>query len=74
MKGMNGIGMIAGVMILFLAVPLGDLYGHFYLSLVGSMETERFTTLSQSAVVSFQVMGGVLMALCGMAHILRDDK
>ena len=73
MKKFYSIGMIVGIIILFLAVPLGDLYGNFYLSIVGGME-ESFMMLTQSAIVSFQIIGGVIVALCGVAHIFKSDK
>ena len=74
MKKFYSIGMIVGIIILFLAVPLGDLYGNFYLSIDGGMETESFMMLTQSAIVSFQIIGGVIVALCGVAHIFKSDK
>ena len=72
MKKVYSIGMIVGIIIILLAVPLGDLYWNFYLSIVGGMETERFTMLIQSAIVSFQIIGGIILLLCGISHILKD--
>ena len=72
MKKVYSIGMIVGIIIILLAVPLGGLYGNFYLSIVGGMETERFTMLIQSAIVSFQIIGGIILLLCGISHILKD--
>ena len=72
MKKVYSIGMIVGIIIILLAVPLGDLYGNFNLSIVGGMETERFTMLIQSAIVSFQIIGGIILLLCGISHILKD--
>ena len=44
------------------------------MSIVGGMETESFMMLTQSAIVSFQIIGGVIVALCGVAHIFKSDK
>ena len=74
MKKIYNMGIVVGIIVLFLAIPAGDLYGNFYLSIVGGMETERFTMLVQSAIISFQVIGGVIFTLCGVARIFKSDK
>lgn len=74
MKKIYSLGIIVGIIILLLAVPAGDLYGNFYLQIVGGMETEHFTMLVQSAIITFQVIGGVILALCGAAYIFKGNK
>ena len=73
-KKIYDVGIVVGIIVLFLAIPAGDLYGNFYLSIVGGMDTERFTMLGQSAIISFQVIGGVIFALCGVARTFKSDK
>lgn len=68
-------GIIAGIIILLLAVPLGDWYGFIYLMFSGDMHTERYIMLCQSAVTSFQIIGGIVAVLSGMAAIfVTHDK
>ncbi len=64
-------GIIIGVLILFLSVPLGELYGGAYCLFSGIMEQERYLMLSQSAITAIQMIGGIVSLLCGMTYILH---
>ena len=69
MKKCYIVGVVIGLLILFFSVPLGELYGGIYLLLSGGMESERYIMLSQSAITSIQIIGGIVSALCGIANI-----
>ena len=64
-----------GILIVFFAIPLGELYGGVYLQISGGMETERLLVLTHSAVNSFQIIGGIISILSGIAYICKkNDK
>ena len=57
--------------LLLLAVPLGSGYAELYLRCIGGAETAAYWLAMEGATRSFQVLGGVLLALGGAAWLLQ---
>ncbi len=64
-------GVIAGFLLVILAMPLGELYGLTYITIGNGMAVEQYTMLMERAIVSFQLMGGLISALSGLAYIFK---
>lgn len=63
------IGIAAGVLLLILAIPLGELYGKAYITIGNGMAVEQYIMLMKRAIVSFQIVGGLISGLSGLAGI-----
>lgn len=74
MAKINCVGMIIGLLLLFFAVPLGDLYGQMYLGYYRSMETAFYIMLMDHAITGFQVIGGGMFLLCAAAYLWKEDR
>jgi len=63
------IGIATGVLLLILAIPLGELYGKAYITIGNGMAVEQYIMLMKRAIVSFQIVGGLISGLSGLAGI-----
>lgn len=68
------IGVLVGFLLVILAMPLGELYGNAYITIGNGMAVERYTMLLERAIVSFQLVGGVISALSGLALIFSEKR
>ena len=68
------VGVLVGFLLVILAMPLGELYGKAYITIGNGMAVEQYTMLLERAVVSFQIVGGMLSMLSGLAFIFWDKK
>lgn len=68
------IGTVIGALLVLLAVPLGRLFMSIYLWASGGMDSQLLGLLTQSAVGSFQIVGGVLMGLSGGMYLLKGNS
>ena len=68
------IGILVGFLLLILAMPLGELYGKAYITIGSGMAVEQYTMLMERAIVSFQIVGGVLSSLSGLALLFSGKK
>ena len=66
------IGVLVGFMLVILAMPLGELYGNAYITIGNGMAVEQYTMLLERAIVSFQIVGSVILTLSGLAHIFSE--
>ena len=64
-------GVIVGFLLVMLAMPLGELYGKAYITIGNGMAVDRYTMLMERAIVSFQLVGGLVSALSGLAYIFK---
>ncbi len=63
------IGIATGVLLLILAIPLGELYGKAYITIGNGMAVEQYIMLMKRVIVSFQIVGGLISGLSGLAGI-----
>lgn len=68
------IGILLGFLLIILAMPLGELYGNAYITIGNGMAVEQYTMLQERAIVSFQIVGGVVSALSGLALIFSEKR
>lgn len=68
------VGILAGFVLLLLAMPLGELYGTAYISIGNGMATEQYIMLMERAIISFQIIGGLISGLSGIAFIFDNKK
>jgi len=54
-----------------LTMPLGELYGKAYITIGNRMAVDQYTMLMERAIVSFQLVGGLISALSGLAYIFK---
>ncbi|MCM1092062.1 MAG: hypothetical protein NC092_08725 [Butyrivibrio sp.] len=73
MKKMYIAGVVVGLIIVLFSVPLGEQYGAIFLRLCEGMETERFLLLSEQAISSFQIIGGIVSLLAGIGCLFKNE-
>ena len=74
MKNKYIVGIIIGFLVIFFAVPMGFSYGDSILQLSGSMNTNSFMIMQEKFVTSFQIIGGMISGLSGIAWIFSNKK
>lgn len=69
-------GMVVGILILLMAVPLGKLYGAFCcLTFSEAMVEGYLNMLSQSSIVTFQIIGTLIAGISGIAFVFtKKDR
>lgn len=68
------IGILAGFLLVILAMPLGELYGKAYITIGNGMAVDQYTMLLERAIISFQIVGGVTSTLSGLALIFSEKR
>ena len=68
------VGIFVGFLLVLLAMPLGELYGKTYITIGNGMAVEQYTMLMERAIVSFQIVGGMISMLSGLAFIFWGKK
>ena len=68
------VGFVFGFLLLIFAMPLGELYGKAYITIGSGMAVEQYIMLMERAIVSFQIVGGVMLSLFGLALIFSSRK
>ena len=68
------IGVLGGLLLVILAMPLGELYGKAYITIGNGMAVEQYTMLLERTIVSFQIVGGMISMLSGLAFIFWGKK
>lgn len=71
MKAVVIVTIVIGMIIVFLAAPLGNVLADKFLMTVGGMSTERFLIVEKGIITSIHIIG-TLIALFGGALILRS--
>ena len=69
-----GLGIAAGFLLILLAMPLGELYGKAYITIGSGMPTDQYIMLMERAIVSFQLVGGLISAISGLAFIFKEKR
>ncbi|MCM1145279.1 MAG: hypothetical protein NC407_11275 [Lachnoclostridium sp.] len=71
MKKEHLAGVVVGLIIILLSVPLGGWYGNIYLRLSDGMEVERYIMIEQKSIDIFQIIGGIISLLFGIGYFVR---
>lgn len=74
MKNKYIVGIIIGFLVIFFAVPMGFSCGDSILQLSGSMNTNSFMIMQEKFITSFQIIGGMISGLSGIAWIFSNKK
>lgn len=72
MKKKYIIGVLLGFLIVLLAVPLGNIFGMLFLTM--GKNIEKYNIQLERTIVSFQIVGGILSGLSGLAFVFSDKK
>lgn len=68
------IGVLVGFLLVILEMPLGGLYGKAYITIGNGMAVEQYAMLLERAIISFQIVGGIISVLSGLAFIFGGKK
>lgn len=68
------VGIASGILLLIFAMPLGELYVNAYITIGSGILTEQYTMMMERAIISFQIIGGLVSGLSGLAGIFFNKK